>query len=152
FYIGNNTSLDGWKIDALPLPAAGERSGLLAKDAMDDPLRFASFEVEKLARLWLASWNPLQSDLLVLSPGTQEVLHELILFLAIVGLALFVGGHGRLLRKSVRTEPVLVLVAVLAAHCLYLVVDPCARNAFTAMPAIALLAASSGVMLRLKSG
>jgi|GEM_PF-1385257 len=140
-YLGNQLDRDGWR--AYPFPSdIPETVSVAAKQilaqAQAEPLRFVSMELRKLPRLWCGVWNEFQYSLFGIPVKAQEILHQLLLGLAGIGLFLLITKRETLRELDAAISYV---VAILAVQSLYLAFEPISRYTMTAMPAIFMLAA-----------
>lgn len=141
-FVGNQVALDGWKtnpiVEGIP-DSVSDATASIAKSFFRHPIKFCSMELRKLSRLWLGGWNDFQFDLFGISRQHQAVWHGLMLWCGFVGAAVI------LFRRSSKREFIraIMLVSIVAFHCIYCLFEPVSRYCMTAMPSIMILAAIS---------
>ncbi len=144
---GNLASIDGYT----PFPCSvafpegmKEAAIMVAKEAAEKPYEFTLLELKKIARLWSSVWNDCKYSVLGLNANVQNVLHQLLLFLALCwGFIVCARGKrrlndGELLGTSLATS-------IIIGHFIFLAFIALSRYATTAMPFVVLMAASAVV-------
>jgi 4-amino-4-deoxy-L-arabinose transferase-like glycosyltransferase len=138
-FLGNQLPRDGWR--AYPFPenipeTVGVTAAQILEQAKQAPLAFVSMELRKIPRLWLGIWNEFQYTLFGIPVGAQEILHQVLLTLATLGLLFLITSKKRLQDHDAALSLVL---AVLAVQSLYLAFEPISRYTMTAMPIVVML-------------
>lgn len=152
FYLGNRLNFDGWKTwpikDKVP-HEMGLAASMLKPDMEAHPLEFIALQFRKTTRLWSGTWNEYQRSLLIFGPMALNVIHQLYLFVAFLGLVVLF----RIVRnwKYSRHGVLGTSLGLLAlAHFSYLPFEPISRYVVTAMPFVAILAAFALVRIALQ--
>jgi 4-amino-4-deoxy-L-arabinose transferase-like glycosyltransferase len=139
-YLGNQLHRDGWRAYPFPsdipetVPATTRQ---ILKQASAEPFAFVSMELRKIPRLWVGTWNEFQYALFGIPVAVQEVLHQVLMGLAVIGLLLLITKGHSLKEKDAAIS---LTLAIIAVHCMYLAFEPIARYTMTATPAIFMLA------------
>lgn len=140
---GSQISADGWKlIPSIAYYAEGFMSVMhrFLGSLVINPVHYTELLLRKVPRLWSGSWNDYQQSFFGLPPGLQNVWHELLLFTAWIGLSILMLRYKRW-RRSRSIQAACVLVCVPICYFAHVVFSPVSKDAFSAMPAVILLAA-----------
>ena len=142
-WFGNLLPSDGWRM----LPdnqLAFADSAVTVKNFLRSiaaaPLPFLALAMQKIPRLWAGGWNDYASTVYGVTPFFANLWHCLLLFTAYLGVSLASLRHASW--RLSRTLPCVILFSfIFIYHCLFWLLTPVSRNAFTAMPAVILLSA-----------
>lgn len=137
-YAGNQVETDGWRVwPAANIPGTTEQALSIVKEsAIKQPLAFLAMELRKVARLWGGVWNEDQFAPLAININTQDLIHQMFLFLGFLGICLVVGGRKDGGQTSIAG---VCLLPIIFLHFVYCAFEPISRYTMTAMPAIILL-------------
>lgn len=142
--VGTNPDTSGWlaypfmSFAGLDGPAA---AGVLATRVMQRPADFALTALEKPCRLLAFPWNDFKKSIGSISSGQQVAFHQVLLYLALFGLALGMGAN-----RGSRRGRVLALSVVLV-HAGYFLFSTLGRYGVTAMPAVLIFSAAGLFLL-----
>lgn len=143
---GNLTTTDGWTPypSTIPFPEDMRVAmGMVADNAKAHPIEWLLLQTKKLSRLWSAPWNDCKYSVLGLGPAAQNVLHQLMLFLA--GSWAFIAcARGRRALNKGEWLGTSLIVAICSAHFVYMAFIALSRYAMSAMP-LAILAAGASL-------
>lgn len=157
-FIGTNTEIQGFLSYPYPDGRGIEQKSflqLVKESYRKSPNRFIKLMLDKPARLYKFPWNDFRTAIGPVSMQLQVAFHQLILLLAIIGLALAIPvtpsdrtqnsneqeiGHGQTLGKAA----VLVIFALNLPYLAFITVP---RYNLMAMPALIILAAAALVTL-----
>ena len=142
---GNLTTTDGWTPYPSTIPFPEDMrvaASMVAENAKAHPFEWLLLQTKKLSRLWSAPWNDCKYAILGMNSAAQNVLHQLILFLA-ASWAFIACARGRAaLSKGEWLGTSLITVTCLA-HFVYMAFIALSRYAMSAMPLIILAAGAS---------
>lgn len=140
-FVGNQLNTDGWRTWPAQPGIPNETSDALKSlsgNFSSDPCRFSALILRKESRLWAGVWNDFKHACFGFNWQVQNVFHDLLLLLAVIGFT-------KAIRKTGENtaRPAIMFALFSAYHAVYAGFEPVARYAITAMPFIALLAGAA---------
>ena len=142
-WFGNLLPSDGWRMlpdSQLAFADSAVTLKNILRSVVASPLPFLALGMQKIPRLWAGSWNEYASTIYGVTPFFGDLSHCLLLFTAYLGVSLASLRHSSW--RLSRTLPcVIVFCSIFIYHCLFCLLTPLSRYAFTAMPAVILMSA-----------
>ncbi|MBX9668492.1 MAG: hypothetical protein K2X93_12780 [Candidatus Obscuribacterales bacterium] len=151
---GNLSSIDGWTPfpNKLAFPEDMKAATtMIVEEAKTKPVDFALLQMKKVARLWSAVWNDCKYSVFGLGPLTQNVWHQLLLFMAL-GWGLIACSRARQNLERKQLLATSLVAGIVGLHFVYLSFIALARYAFTAVPFVILAASAAAVWWWQKNG
>ncbi len=140
-WLGNLSTSEGWRLlpaNEFPVSSISIVLHSIFSTMLSIPVPYFALLMQKVARLFSASWNDYQLSVFGLSPWLQNIFHGLILFTASIGFAFASLQHSRW-RHSRMLPCVVALMSAIIYHLFFCAFHCSSRNAFTAIPAILVL-------------
>jgi len=140
-WLGNLSTSEGWRLlpaNEFPVSSISVVLHSIFTSMLSIPVPYFTLLMQKVARIFAASWNDYQLTVFGISPLVQNIFHALVLFTAYIGFSFATLQYPRW-RLSRLMPCAVALSSVVVYHLVYCVFHCSSRNAFTAMPAIFVL-------------